>query len=644
LVKRGRKKPRTNRTAFWVVTLLVFGALLTGWRLWSCLYDVSPQFNFIQIIKDDHPLKLLKGETLRLHPQSEIKIQDISTNICFNHGIRLVSKGMDVNALIYEKIMLSSLLPNRDIFTKYTFRWELKHYNQDIGYVNIVVEPYVEDWLDKVDRSIGSEQKVAVLERALKLIPDDKQIRDRLIGEYRSLKRWQQAALMLEDMAEESPDQTVLYDLLEVYEAMPETDRIISVLRRLIKMKPDDADVRLRLASILEKTGRLKEAIIEYEWLLKRPAKGDILPVYKTLGFLYTNTDQPQKAISTYLKAVELDRGDVNLYYNLSFLYEKIGRKDKADHFLSEAVKLKSGDTDSRLRLSERLFEKGRLKEAKKHLTEVLSISPNSMKALLLMVDIAEKRGDKKDLKKYFHKILSLDPQNKTVIYNLGVLEYETGNLAKALPYFKELIKSDPKDSELHGFLFDIYRRQNKDNLAYKEARTLMRLRPKDIGYYHYIFEYLDNRGDYKGMIEVMKDGLKLHSGNTDLRGFLILAYLKTGKEDLAVKQIEELLKLKPKDITLLLQLAKLHEKQGRFKESLGPYKKVMDISPGHEGAKEAYLRSLMQFAKLEEEQGRLKEALEAYKEVMDISPGHEEAEEAYLRLRFKVLPGETKQ
>jgi len=482
LVKRGRKKPRTSRTAFWVVTLLIFGALLTGWRLWSCLYAVTPQFNFIQIIKDDQPLTLLKGETLQLHPQNEIKIQGISTNICFNRGIRLFAKGMDVNALFYEKKPLSSQLPDRDIFEKYTFRWEVKHYNQDMGYVDIVVEPYVEDWLDKADRSIGSKQKVVVLERALKLMPDDKRIRDRLIREYRSLKRWQQAALMLEDIATEKSDQAVLYDLLEVYDAMSNIEGIISALRRLIKMNPDDLEIRLRLASVLEKTERLKEAIKEYEWLLNRMAKEDILPVYKTLGFLYTETNKYQKAISIYQKAVDLDRGDVNLYYNLSFLYEKIGRKDEADRFLSEAVKLQAGDTDSRLKLSERLINKGRLKEAKEHLTDVLRINPKSMKALLLMADIAEKQGDKKDLKEFYRKIMSLDPQNKTVIYNLGVLEYETGNLVKALPYFQEFIKAFPKDSEVHGFLFDIYRRQNKEDLAYKEARTLMSLRPKVIG------------------------------------------------------------------------------------------------------------------------------------------------------------------
>jgi tetratricopeptide (TPR) repeat protein len=71
----------------------------------------------------------------------------------------------------------------------------------------------------------------------------------------------------------------------------------------------------------------------------------------------------------------------------------------------------------------------------------------------------------------------------------------------------------------------------------------------------------------------------------------LLFAYLKTGKDDLAVKQIKELLKTKPKDIDLLLQMARLLEKGGNVTEALETYKAIITISPDHEEAEEAYLR-----------------------------------------------------
>jgi len=66
-----------------------------------------------------------------------------------------------------------------------------------------------------------------------------------------------------------------------------------------------------------------------------------------------------------------------------------------------------------------------------------------------------------------------------------------------------------------------------------------------------------------------------------------------------------------------------------------------MEISPGNEEVKEAYLRSLLQLARIQENQERFKDALATYKKIIEISPGNEEAEEAYLRLRLEILPHE---
>jgi tetratricopeptide (TPR) repeat protein len=682
LARKSRKNPRAGRTVFWLITLFIIGALVAGWWLWSCLYNVSPQFNFILIQKDDQSLKLLNGETLYLHPNNRIRILNVSTNICFNIGVRLVADGFDIDALRYEEMPFSDLLQDRDILNRYTSRIRVKRRNLDMGYIDMVVEPYVEDWLNKADRSIDRERRIAILERAMKAMPDNKRIRDRLIEEYKSLKSWYRAALMLEEIAKKNPDKESLYDLLEVYEAMSKRDGIISVLRRLIEADPEDLDLRLRLASSLEKAGKVREAIKEYEDLLKRMAKEDRLSVYKALGYLYTKSGKTKSAISSYRSAVELDKKDSNLYYNLFILYQKIGQNEKADYYLRKAVSLRPTDMEGRLRLSKRLIKKGKLKEAERYLNAILKKKPRSAEALLLKADIMEKRKDKAGLKKVYRTMLSIQPKNDTILYNLGVLEYETGNLKKALTYFNKFLTFRPKDPEVHDFLFDIYRREKKDQLAYKEAQTLIKLRPKEIRYYHFLFEYLNNRDDYKKMIETMKDGIQSHPKSMDLRRYLILAYLKTGDEQLAINQIDEILKIRPNDIVSLLQLAKLKEKQGdlqaslesynrivdispghkeakeaslglllqlgqfeeeqgNFKEALEHYQKIVEISPGHDRAKEASLRLLLQLARFEEEQGNFKEALEYYKKIVDISPDHEEAVEAYLRLRLKVLATE---
>jgi tetratricopeptide (TPR) repeat protein len=609
------------------------------WWIWPGLYNVSPEFYYILIEKNGQPLKLLNGEVLRLHPQDRVKILKVSTSISFNIGVRLMASGVDINALSYERLPLATLLPERSIFGQHKFRIMVKQYNHNIGYVDIEVEPYLEDWLDKAERTIDAEKRIKILEEALNFSPKDTHIRDRLIEEYKSLKQWSKAATMLEAVAKEKPDQKILFELLDLYEAMSDTNGVISVLKRLSEQNPNDVDIQLQLAATFEKAKKDKDAIEVYESLVGKIEKGKRLPIYETLGYLYTQTDQVKNAISAYSKAVELDKKDANLYYNLSSLYEKMGNKEKANFFLSKAISLKPRDMESRVRLAESLIKKGNLEEAEKYLSDVLAETPDSVSALLLMTKIFEKRGDKKSLKEVYKKILSKDPSNDTLLYNIAVLEYETGNLTNSIPFFKKYLERHPKDIEVHSFLFDIYKRKKAEDLAFKEANTLVRLNPKEVGPYYYMFEYLNKRGNYKGIIEVMENGLKFHPGDIDLREYLILAYLKTGKEDLAIGQMKEALKAKPEDLTLLLHLARLQEKQGSAQEALEAYRKVLEISPGHEEAKEASLRLLLKLARLREAEGNFGEALSAYKKILEISPGHEEAEEAYLRLRIKVLP-----
>jgi tetratricopeptide (TPR) repeat protein len=591
LERRKSKRPRRNRTAFAATLLLVVGAFCFVWWVWPGLYNVSPQFNSMLLEKNGERLRLLKGDTLQLHPQDQVKILAVSTNVTFNVGVRLSAIGMDAEALTYDRIQMASLFPKETLLKKHSVRVFVKEKNRDLGYVDLVIEPYVEDWLDKVERTIDPERRIAVLEEARQMAPQDNKLRDKLIQEYRSAKKWPQAANLLEEVVKEKPDEQKLFELYEIYESMLDINGATSVLRRLLQKTPDDTELRLRLARTLEKAKKLQDAIREYEAALPRLDPKEKLAVYKTLGFLYTETADQDKAIASYLKAAELDRKDVNLYYNLATLYEKAGDKEKANQFLAQAVALQPEDVESRLNLAESLLSKGNMDEAQTYLDDVLKRKPDSLRALLLMVQIADKKGDKKRLKELYEKVYTLTPDNEVVLYNLAVLEHEAGNWGKSISHFETYLKNHPKDVETLRFLFDLYKKEKKEDSAFATAKTLISLNAEEPAPYPFVFEYLNARSEFKPMAEIMEIGVRARPDSVELRQYLVFALLKLGKEDAAVEQLSQLAKIKPKDVNLLLQLAKLQENQGNTKEAMETYKKVVEIAPGHQEAEEAYLR-----------------------------------------------------
>ena len=591
MLKEKKKKATYRKPAFWVTSLLAVFLFASAWWLWYGLYTVPPRVNYILIRINREPQKILPGETLTLHPRDIIRIMDISTNIPFNFGIRLVAKDFDVSALLYENRTVSDLLPEQEALDHYGFRVLIKQRNRDLGYTVWQVRPYAEDWLDKADRLIDDERRLAVLERAMSFLPEDRIIRRRLIDEYKLLKKWDRAALILEQMTKTEADAEILGELLEVYKASHRKEGIISVLKRIVSLDPGDMEAQKRLAEAFEEIGRLKEAVRIYEALLKGSGRDDRLNCYKRLGYLYSKTGQTGKAIGFYSKAAELDRADANLYYNLSHLYEKGGQRKEADLYLEKALGLRPGDDNGRLKLVRGLMKSGELKKAVKHIDEILKKTPDSVEALLLMAELMDKQGNKKELKRIYQKLLLLDPRNETLMYNLGALEYEAGNMASSLKHFERYAELHPEDAAVRTILFDIYKKQKNTEMAFKEAKALIELQPSKIDPYHYVFDYLNAQGAYEKIFYIMEKGLKANPGKTALREYLLLACLKTGRDAQAIEQLEDILKKKPDDVSLLLKLARLSEKVGRLNKALEAYKRIAEISPGNEEAEESYLR-----------------------------------------------------
>jgi tetratricopeptide (TPR) repeat protein len=586
--KPGTKSPLSFRIA---ITLIIFALILGMFKLWTCLKVTEPHLNYLDVTKNGEALVLLDGETARFHPGDRLRIIDISTNVCFNRGVRIVSEGMDANSLIYDEVLLSDLLPDKDVYSNLTFRLEVKRFNTLMGYVDLVIEPLVEDWLERAEGNIEGDKKIEVLKQALEVFPGERKVKDRLINEYISLQDWEDAAKILEGIVKEKPDQETYKTLLDVYEKMSSSIGVVSVLTRMIDLTPDDVNLKIKLADALSNAGRTADAIGVYEELLNSLTGQDLLSVYSGLGYLYAETGENEKAISSYLSALKLNDSDTNIYQNLYLLYEKTGRKDEANKYLARAIELKPDSQDDKLKLAGNLLEAGKLKEAERSVREFIKDNPKSMDAWLLMTNIAQKNGDKTVLKIAYEKILDINPRNNTVMYNLGVMEYEAGSQDKALSYLERYTKSVPDDGIAHSFLFEIYKAQKNEDMAYREASTAIKLKPDETECWEYVFEYLNKKQRYSDMVSIMEEGIEASPKDVNIRKYLIAAYLKTGKENQAIIHMKEALELAPKDTEMLMQLAKLYEKQNKPKEALDAYKKLLDINPDNEDAEEAYLR-----------------------------------------------------
>ncbi len=593
-VRKIRKPGEGNRVSP-VLIIIIIAALAAGVWLYRGFNPAEVRLNYIVITKNNETIKLLKGETVKFNPSDTCKIGEISTNVFFNQGISVESAGLDINGLLNQDTPLEKLLSDRDMFKRHQITVEVKRQDDLAGTIELVIEPDVKDWIARAEGSPDKITKVEVLEKAIDTGFTDGKIVDMLVDEYLASKAYRKATDLIEKIAGDSPKQEDIQKLLKVYEAAKNNVKIADMLVRLIKFSPDDLDLRKRLAELYENTGKRENAIYEYRILLDKVPDIDRAVIHKKLGYLYSESKQTKNAIDAYLKALELDPEDVNIYYNLASLYEATGDNANADKYLSIAMEKKPDDIESRIRMAEGLIGKKEYKKAEAYLNEVTRVRPDYTDAWLMLANLEEKRGNKKALREYYKKILSLVPENKTVLFNLGTLEYETGNPKTARDYFVKYLKANPGDIEAREFLFDIYKKEKNDKSAYEQALKILDKNPGKKQYYAFVFEYLNRAKDFKTMYKVMSTGLKKNPGDGDITKYLMVACLNTGKEKEAATYIQVLLKAKPNDVPTLLQLARLYEKIGKPADALKLYKKVLDIDPDNDEAEEAYLRLRME-------------------------------------------------
>ncbi len=595
MLKRRKKNPLLLRPGFWFVSVLLVLFCLASWWLWLGRYRASPRFNALLIQVNQEPRRILAGETVRFHPRDRVQVLEISTNIPLNRGVRLACRGLDVNAFLNEPTPLSNLLPEQEIFEHYDFRIWVKYRNQDLGYLDWQVQPYVEDWLDKANRIINGERRLAFLEKALAFVPANQALGLRLLEERKSAGQWDRVAEMLEQRLREAPSRALLDELLEAHSHTSGPEGRLSVLRRIVEMEPDDLEARARLARLLEESGDRHAAVKVYEAVAERVAGEERLGLYKHLGYLHMELGQLDEAVQYYLQASKLDQRDANLYYNLAYLFEKLGDQEKADFYLANAVTLQAEDVDGRLKLAVHLLDRNELRKAEQYLREILERRPDSLEALLLTVQILEKQGRRAEARETYRRLLRLDPENPTIAFNLAALEYESGELDASLANFRKYLESNPRDQKVHAILFDIYRQQGKEAEAFAQAGLLAELNPKEIAAYRYMFERLEAQKAYARIVEVMKKGLEVNPGQLELREYLLLAYIRLGDDQGSMQQLEEMLKIRPADAKLWLSLARLREKNGQPAPAQEAYRRVIELTPGNQEAEEAYLRLRLQ-------------------------------------------------
>ncbi len=261
-------------------------------------------------------------------------------------------------------------------------------------------------------------------------------------------------------------------------------NKAIEEYRAAIEADPSSEYLTSGLAELYAKTGRIRDAVLEAQDIIKRDPNN--LEAHKLLGRIYlrslgdmpgggNGTDNVLKlAIDQYEQIVKIEPNNVDDHLLLGRLYRLNNDLQRAESELKTAVKLDPDSEEAVTTLALLYSDEGDTA----HALQVLSAVPDSARSAKLYSALGatyEQRKDYKSAIDAYKNAIQLDRDNLDAIRGLAENLLNDGQIDAALDQYKVIADANPEDAQTYLRIAEIYRRQGKydqamDNLKKAEA------------------------------------------------------------------------------------------------------------------------------------------------------------------------------
>jgi tetratricopeptide (TPR) repeat protein len=166
-----------------------------------------------------------------------------------------------------------------------------------------------------------------------------------------------------------------------------------------------------------------------------------------------------------------------------------------------------------------------------------------------------------KDPIAFFQRTLKYGPDNARLYYGLGTVYKKKGMLDEAKKEFEQALKLNPKYTEVFNDLGNIYLEKGLFDKAVEYYERAANISPNFFEPYYNLGNAYYQKGDYDKAIINYKKALVLEKNDPNIHYNLAMVYGKIDQMYMAVKELEAVLKLNPKDSPAIELLNKLKDK-----------------------------------------------------------------------------------
>ncbi|NWI93767.1 TMTC3 protein, partial [Pitta sordida] len=274
--------------------------------------------------------------------------------------------------------------------------------------------------------------------------------------------------------------------------------QIIPGKKYAARVAPNHLNVYINLANLIRANeSRLEEADQLYRQAISmRP---DFKQAYISRGELLLKMNKPLQAKEAYLRALELDGTNADLWYNLAIVYIELKDPAEALKNFNRALELNPTHKLALFNSALLMQESGdaRLRpEAKKRLLHYVKEEPQDSNGYFNLGMLA--MDDKKDTEAeaWMKKAIRLQPNFRSALFNLALLYSQTAKELMALPILEDLLRYYPDHTKGLILKGDILMNQKKDIAGAKMCfEKILELDPNNVqGKHNLCVVYFEER------------------------------------------------------------------------------------------------------------------------------------------------------
>lgn len=437
---------------------------------------------------------------------------------------------------------------------------------------------YDEIWLDRAEEAA---------KKAISLDPESPEAHASLADVFRLKSRLDEALEEINQEATlrpESEDFLVEYhnNLGMIYLDKGQKDKAIEQFNVSVSFnRPSSWLAHANLANVLREKGMFEEALKEAEFAIEMHP--DHEQPYREKAKILIDIKSYEESEQFLKKSIQIAPDNIHSHIEVIKLYKMQERYEEAETMMQDFIEKYPYNRGGYLALRYIYNAMGRPDDGVRVMEEAVQRNPDKYWAYNRLGVVYYKLKRFEDAIKTFEDGL-LVRKDSWLHNNIGACYRELGNTEKAKASFEKAIDINPSSWAAYGNLGDLYKSEEKFDLAEKYMRKTIEIKSDVEEYYWKLGEVLQRVGRYREIVDLLEEGVRKHPDNRILINALGGVYYSLFEYENAARNFSKAIEINPQ-AELYCNLAQCLLNQGKFSEAESALNKSFEMRPEYETA-----------------------------------------------------------